>query len=152
MVPECPGPSGRASRRPHRAGRPGRTGPKALGRRGEDEEAVGRRRTRQSGGTAGVALGRRPMSVLVGIDVSAQGTAALRWAAKEAALRMTTLRVLHAFPWPLPGVVADPRHLEMWDAARRLVAEAEYWAKSITPAVVTELVTGAPSPALVQRS
>ena len=92
------------------------------------------------------------MSVLVGIDDSAQGTAALRWAAKEAALRKTTLRVLHAFPWPMPGVVADPRHLEMWDAARRLVAEAEYWAKSITPAVVTELVTGAPSQALVQRS
>jgi nucleotide-binding universal stress UspA family protein len=92
------------------------------------------------------------MSVLVGIDDSVQGTAALRWAAQEAALRKTPLHILHAFPWPMPGVVADPRHLEMWDAAQRLVAEAEYWAKNITPAVSTELVTGGPSQSLVQRS
>ena len=92
------------------------------------------------------------MSVLVGIDDSVQGTAALRWAAHEAALRKTSLHILHAFPWPMPGVVADPRHLEMWDAAQRLVAEAEYWAKNITPAVRTELVTGGPSQSLVQRS
>jgi len=92
------------------------------------------------------------MSVLVGIDDSVQGTAALRWAAQEAALRKTPLHILHAFPWPMPGVVADPRHLEMWDAAQRLVAEAEYWAKSIAPEVRTELVTGGPSSSLVRRS
>lgn len=92
------------------------------------------------------------MSVLVGIDDSVQGTAALRWAAQEAALRKTPLHILHAFPWPMPGVVADPSHLEMWDAAQSLVAEAEYWAKNITPAVNTELVTGGPSQSLIQRS
>ncbi|MDN3359776.1 universal stress protein [Actinomadura sp. DC4] len=92
------------------------------------------------------------MSVLVGIDDSVQGTAALRWAAREAALRKTSLRILHAFPWSMPGVVADPRHLQMWDAAQRLVAEAEYWAKSITPEVGTELVTGGPSQSLIRRS
>src|SRR4051812_39772045 len=92
------------------------------------------------------------MPVLVGIDDSVQGTAALRWAAQEAALRKTPLHILHAFPWPMPGVVADPGHLEMWDAAQRLVAEAEYWAKNIAPAVSTELVTGGPAQSLVQRS
>jgi nucleotide-binding universal stress UspA family protein len=92
------------------------------------------------------------MSVLVGIDDSVQGTAALRWAAQEAAMRKTPLHILHAFPWPMPGVVADPRHLAMWDAAQRLVAEAEYWAKNITPAVSTELITGGPAQSLIRRS
>lgn len=65
--------------------------------------------------------------VVVGVDGSASSIAALRWAADEARVRTTTLRVLHAWqviPPPYLGLVhgVDEQRSEL--AARRVLNES----------------------------
>jgi nucleotide-binding universal stress UspA family protein len=77
--------------------------------------------------------------IVVGVDGSAAGTAAMRWAATEAWLRETELQILTAYHWRIPGMrfsnsgdlqrAADQRTAAIVDAA---VAEARTIAPNVT--------------------
>jgi nucleotide-binding universal stress UspA family protein len=98
-------------------------------------------------------MAQRP--ILVGFDGSGPSTAALEWAAREALLRDTSLRILHAFPWPLLGVPLDPRRTDAWEGAERMVAEARQMAAEWGVAAErlhAEVVTDGASATLVERS
>ncbi|MCW2948591.1 MAG: universal stress protein UspA [Actinoallomurus sp.] len=92
------------------------------------------------------------MSILVGIDDSAHGRAALDWASREAGLRGVALNIFHAFPWPLAGMAVSGRRLSLWEAAGRLVADAESHARKLAPEVRAELASGGVPASLVERS
>ena len=92
------------------------------------------------------------MSILVGIDNSAHGRAALEWASREAALRGVALNIFHAFPWPLAGVAVSERRLGLCRAAEHLVAEAVRRAGELAPEVSAELASGEASASLIERS
>ncbi|GAA1393267.1 universal stress protein [Catellatospora coxensis] len=97
--------------------------------------------------------------VVVGVDGSAEGLAAVRAAAREAAGRGRALRVVHAFIWPLMHVPVGPAPGGPADGglrhqAERYVADAVAEAGRIAPEVpVTGVVVdGAPTPVLVHES
>jgi nucleotide-binding universal stress UspA family protein len=93
--------------------------------------------------------------VVVGVNGTAAGLAAVRLGAREAVTRGRELRILHAFSWPGP-----PRHgmPEGYAPARReasrVVAEAVATAQRSTPQVRVSgyLVDGPPTRVLVQQS
>jgi len=87
--------------------------------------------------------------VVVGVDGSARGLAAVGVAAAEAAMRRRGLRIVHAFEWPPPGRPATPgralppRPPER-ERAGACVAEAAEVAAKLLPAtaISTEVVAG----------
>jgi nucleotide-binding universal stress UspA family protein len=83
--------------------------------------------------------------VVVGVDGSRPSAGALRWAAREAATRGLSLRVLHA------AGSADNR---LWATARAMVAEAVGDARGLWPQLTVEgeVVDGAPSSKLLEAS
>jgi nucleotide-binding universal stress UspA family protein len=99
----------------------------------------------------------RPRSapVVVGVDGSESGLAAVDVAAAQASLRGCPLTVVHAFMWPYFQVPLDPspwgppegglRH-----EAERILAEAGERARAAAPGVLVreELITGAPAAVL----
>lgn len=101
--------------------------------------------------------GARP--VVVGVDGSPSSLAAVRAATREAAWRDLPLRIVHAFIWPLMHVGMGPsdsgpaggglRH-----DAERTLAEAAAVADETDPSVsvLTDLITGAPSPVLLRAA
>ncbi|MEU4692720.1 universal stress protein [Actinoplanes sp. NPDC023714] len=68
--------------------------------------------------------------VVVGVDASAAGRAAVRLAAREAVSRGSTLKIIHAFTWHEPTGYAPAR-----GAASRVVKEAVAYAQRSTPGV-----------------
>ncbi|WP_059006467.1 universal stress protein [Streptomyces specialis] len=97
--------------------------------------------------------------VVVGVDGSESGLAAVEAAAGVARSRGVELRVVHAFVWPLMHVplgapVPGPADGGLRNAAERVLADAAGRARSLAPEVkVTEvLVAGAPLPVLEAQS
>ncbi|MDT0309774.1 universal stress protein [Streptomyces sp. DSM 44917] len=97
--------------------------------------------------------------VVVGVDGSASGLAAVETAAREAQLRGVGLRVVHAFIWPAMHAELGPPPFGppgsgLRNAADRLVAQAVERARAVAPDVpiATALVTGGPSAVLRAQS
>jgi len=97
--------------------------------------------------------------VVVGVDGSPSSTMAVRWAAREAAMRNIGLTVVHVsgppavWPAPIPAV-AYQRHE---DEARKIVADAVNVAEDTVqegnrPEFDSELLCAAPVPALIDLS
>ncbi|MEG3630812.1 universal stress protein [Streptomyces poriticola] len=85
--------------------------------------------------------------VVVGVDGSSSSLAAVEQAAREARLRRSELRVVHAFAHPVRPSYAPPDPAP----ARRLVSEAAQRARSLAPgAEVTEAVVDGSAVAVLE--
>lgn len=96
-------------------------------------------------------------SVVVGVDGSPAGAAALSWAARYAAVESRALTVVHAcgFPGAMPDfedIIASERGLR--SVGRTIAAEAECDARALEPLVAmrTVVVMGNAAPVLVEAS
>lgn len=96
---------------------------------------------------------RRHREIVVGIDGSVQGAAALRWASDQARATGAPLRVVHA--WQMPPLPSA----DLWNAAHADArALATRWVRDVmtdsSPAVPwsLDIVQGAPGPTLVDQS
>ncbi len=96
-------------------------------------------------------------SVVVGVDGSPAGAAALTWAVRYAAVESRALTVVHAcgFPGAMPDfedIIASERGLR--SVGRTIAAEAECDARALEPlvAVHTMVVMGNAAPVLVEAS
>ncbi|MFI9815878.1 universal stress protein [Saccharothrix variisporea] len=97
--------------------------------------------------------------VVVGVDGSTSATAAVRWAAAEAARLGVPLSIVHAcllVPARVPDPIAVPReyHEAVLAQGRQWLAEAEKEALGVAPelAVSTELLSGDAAEVVVGRS
>ncbi|MFG2194865.1 universal stress protein [Streptomyces sp. NPDC048639] len=93
-------------------------------------------------------------TIAVGVDGSLESLAAADWAAQEAQLRGTSLRLVQAWEWKVhPGALV-PSNDTQRDWATRLLHEAEERIKGLHPelSVTTELVSGTPVAALLAAS
>jgi len=97
--------------------------------------------------------------VVVGVDGSASGLAAVEAAAREARLRGAGLRVVHAFIWPATHVPWGPSSLGppeggIRNMVERLLAEAVERARAVAPEVDVShaVVTGEPLTVLEAQS
>jgi nucleotide-binding universal stress UspA family protein len=97
--------------------------------------------------------------VVVGVDGSPAGLAAVAVAAREARMRGTGLRVVHAFFWPMMRVPLEPSSMGPPDGglrnqADRVVEEALGHAREVAPDVVAEgtVVTGDTLPVMAEES
>lgn len=98
--------------------------------------------------------------IVVGVDGSGHGDAALAWALEEARLRRATLRIVHA--WQYLPMVAEPMAAlptspveELVAAARTVVGDAVERVAGGDPPDVTldvRIVEGAPGPALLDAA
>jgi nucleotide-binding universal stress UspA family protein len=70
--------------------------------------------------------------VVVGVNGTAAGRAAVRLAAREAVSRGRELRIVHAFTWPAPGG-SDQEYAPARQAAARIVEQAVTAARRSTP-------------------
>jgi nucleotide-binding universal stress UspA family protein len=86
--------------------------------------------------------------VVVGVDGSAPGTAALKWAATEAWLREVGLRVLVAYHWRRLGAHGDARRAAQ-RRATEIIDDAVAQARAITPDVHGGAVLGSAAPTLL---
>ncbi len=93
--------------------------------------------------------------IVVGTDGTACSTAAVRWAAREAARRNAVLRIVHAFDWEW-GSARFAAGNEYIDVARQLAeavtAHAVDEARKVAPAIRTEAgaLIGNPAPRLLE--
>lgn len=93
--------------------------------------------------------------VLVGVDGSAAGERALRWAADEARLRRMPLTVCHAWHWPYPVPPSRPAALEpVRRIGRHILEKALITAREAAPQIQIRgrLVAGEPPAVLVNLS
>lgn len=92
--------------------------------------------------------------VVVGVNGTAAGLAAVRLAAREAVARGLELRIVHAFTWPKPRRGASEEYAPARHAAAGIVDEAVAVAARSTPGVrVTgSLIDGVPIRVLLQQS
>ncbi|MET7380659.1 universal stress protein [Streptomyces sp. NPDC005526] len=97
--------------------------------------------------------------VVVGVDGSDSALDAVVWAALEAESRKASLRVVHAFSWPvahasLDTVLPQPMRARLRDAADRLVDEGVERARAAAPDVDVSgsVLPGDPSSVLEARS
>ncbi|MFD4400684.1 universal stress protein [Kitasatospora sp. NPDC058478] len=90
-------------------------------------------------------------SVLAGVDGSPESTNAALWAADEAVLRGTPLRLVHAWPWLTDGVATFAEPDDLPAAAQRVLASAADAIRERHPdlAVHTDAVLDAPVDGLV---
>lgn len=106
-------------------------------------------------------MGNNRLMIVVGVDGSEGGAAALEFAASEAALRKARLRIVSA--WEVPtaaygGGFAPPIDPETWDAfrvgAEQVAQEASALVKKQQPSVDVEAlaVAGQPAVALLEQS
>lgn len=100
-----------------------------------------------------------PDPVLVGVDGSEESIRATRWAAHEAALRKTSLHIVHAWLWPmfhvpLGGSPLVPPGAGLRAQAEGVLAKAESVAAAAAPGLVVEstLAEGEPSTELLRRA
>ena len=89
--------------------------------------------------------------VVVGVNGTAAGLAAVRLGAREAVSRGRQLRIVHAFTWPGPNVDG---YDEARQTASRILEEAAATAQRSTPGVRVDpqLVDGLPDRVLIQLS
>jgi nucleotide-binding universal stress UspA family protein len=97
--------------------------------------------------------------IVVGVDGSEQSTAAVRWAAREASRRHASLRVLHAWVWPLYRVPLGPAPgappgAGLRAAAESLLAAAARTAHAVAGSlsVETSLEVGGSVPVLLRAA
>lgn len=92
--------------------------------------------------------------VIVGVNGTAAGLAAVRLAAREAVARGLELRIVHAFTWPKPGRGASEEYAPARHAAAGIVDEAVAVAARSTPGVriIGSLIDGIPIRVLLQQS
>ncbi|MDM4718563.1 universal stress protein [Micromonospora sp. WMMA1363] len=97
--------------------------------------------------------------IVVGVDGSAAALDAVRLAAREAEYRQRSLRVVHAFIWPLTGapltpVPGAPVTAGLRNQAEQYVTEAVEQARKVAPdlRITGVVVDGAPTPVLVAES
>ena len=94
--------------------------------------------------------------IVVGVDGSSAAQEAVRWAAEEAQRAGTTLRLVHAFVWPLFHVPVGPSEIApgLRAAADHVIAEAVELAGKFAPEVPVEavVVEGFPFPVLAEES
>jgi nucleotide-binding universal stress UspA family protein len=94
--------------------------------------------------------------VVVGVDGSIAAQTAVCWAAAEAAQRSATLRVVHAFVWPLFRVPLGPSEVApgLRAAADLVVGEAVELAGKVEPAIPIDaaVVEGFPFPVLAEAT
>jgi nucleotide-binding universal stress UspA family protein len=94
--------------------------------------------------------------VVVGVDGSIAAQTAVCWAAAEAAQRSATLRVVHAFVWPLFRVPLGPSEVApgLRAAADLVVGEAVELAGKVEPAIPIDaaVVEGFPFPVLAEET
>src|ERR1700754_751017 len=93
--------------------------------------------------------------VVVGVNGTAAGLAAVRLGAREALARGVELRIVHAFTWPgTPHSGAPKAYAPARREASRLVKQAVAAAQRSTPGVrVTgQLIDGVPTRVLLQQS
>ncbi|MEV8325674.1 universal stress protein [Kitasatospora sp. NPDC059812] len=90
-------------------------------------------------------------SVLAGVDGSPESTTAALWAADEAVLRGTPLRLVHAWPWLTDGVATFAEPDDLPAAAQRVLSSAADAIRERHPdlAVHTDAVLDAPVDGLV---
>ena len=103
------------------------------------------------------AAGEDP--VLVGVDGSEEARRAVRWAAREAVLLGTGLRVVHAWMWPLYGVPlgpapGSPAEGGLEAQARAVLARCVAVAHEVAPhlSVEAELAVGAAEARLLDHA
>ncbi|WP_407562534.1 universal stress protein [Streptomyces sp. 184] len=97
--------------------------------------------------------------VLVGVDGSPEGLGAVVVAAREARMRRTGLRVVHAFFWPMMRVPLEPSSIGppeggLRNQAEQVVAEAVRHAREAEPDIEAEgaVVTGDTLPVMAEES
>lgn len=99
-------------------------------------------------------------TIVVGVDGSAGGAAALEFAAGEAALRKARLRIVSAWEVPVTAYgtgaapALDPAMLDAFrDRAEKIAEEAVSTAKKLQPSLEVEAltVTGQPADALLAQ-
>jgi nucleotide-binding universal stress UspA family protein len=95
-----------------------------------------------------------PAPVVVGVNGTAAGLAAVRLGAREAVARDRELRVLHAFNWPGPPGHAAKNYAAARQKAARVVRQAVASAQRSTPGVrVTgHLLDGPPARVLLRQT
>jgi nucleotide-binding universal stress UspA family protein len=91
-------------------------------------------------------------SVVVGVDGSAHSGRALEWAADEARLRDTPLRIVHAFPFELPRAGGSDPFVDAATQALRDVAARAHRLDHRPLTVSTAVVDGLPTRVLVEES
>ena len=98
--------------------------------------------------------------VVVGVDGSPSSTMAVRWAAREAAMRNVPLTLVHvsSWPavWPAAPIPAEPQR-QHGEEARQVIADAikvaeDSVADGNRPEIDSELVVAAPVPTLIDLS
>jgi nucleotide-binding universal stress UspA family protein len=98
--------------------------------------------------------------VVVGVDGSPSSTMAVRWAAREAAMRNVPLTLVHVSSWPAVWPAAPiPAELQRQhgEEARQVIADAikvaeDSVADGNRPEIDSELVVAAPVPTLIDLS
>jgi nucleotide-binding universal stress UspA family protein len=78
----------------------------------------------------------RSAQVLVGVDGADHTRQAIAWAAVEAVLRDVSLRLVHAYIWPIVASLAPPDGLR--EQARDVLAESAELARAAAPGVRVE--------------
>lgn len=98
----------------------------------------------------------RNLPVVVGIDGSSSALDAVRWAAREAARRGTSLQLISAFSWHDSRHIGDHGHYRevMLRRTREAVSEAAETAAQAAPgiAIFERVIDGFPVPRLVVAS
>ena len=101
--------------------------------------------------------GQRP--IIVGVAGRGGGGHVVDWAAAEAASRHRSLRVVHAFTWPMKlspdgAVLVGGGDFGTWAAAELIVQEAADRARSVAPdlEVTTQVVVGAAAPVMLRQT
>jgi len=94
--------------------------------------------------------------IVVGVDGTAEGEAAIRWATAEAKTRGTELALVHAFVWPLFPVPLGSSDMApgLRVMADKIVAEAQELARKLEPGIplTAERIDGFPTPVLLRQS
>jgi len=97
----------------------------------------------------------RSREVVVGTDGTAASQAAVRWAAREAARRHATLRIVHVFDrqWPSPDVSTEDVDVDR-RLAEAVAATALEQARTVRPGLdaETETLPGRAVPRLLEAA
>ncbi|MEW1636891.1 universal stress protein [Streptomyces sp. NPDC093801] len=92
--------------------------------------------------------------VAVGVDGSAEGRAAARWAAREAVLRRVSLRLVHAVDWPLDPVLPGVGRQDVDRWADQALTETAEELRRLHPLleITTRCPQGRPAAALAAEA